>query len=103
MKLDKLAIRSDVLRFGIESRRLKSCLRTRWERPMADEQRRLLVVQRKLTELFVLMAALRGRLHVTAPPREWAGSWSAEAYRDRIVAGCAPAYERPLPTLEMVP
>ncbi len=70
---------------------------------MADEQRRLLVVQRKLTELFVLMAALRGRLHVTAPPREWAGSWSAETYRDRVLAASAPGYTQHEPALEVAP
>lgn len=102
MKLDKQAIRSDILRFGIESRRLKSCLRTRWERPMADEQRRLVVVRRKLTELFVLAASLRGRFHVLPPPGGWADGESAEEYRERIVAACAAEYQLQSPALEMV-
>lgn len=43
---------------------LKSLLRKRWVKPMAEEQQRLVFVRRKLTERFVLLAASRGRLHI---------------------------------------
>jgi hypothetical protein len=43
---------------------LKRLLGSRWTRPMAEEQQRLVHTRRKLTERFVLLAASRGRLHV---------------------------------------
>jgi hypothetical protein len=71
-----------------ESRALKRVLRARWEEPMADRQRRLVVVRRRATELCVALAAMRGRLHVVRAPRDLpeGATWDAEAYRARVVA-----------------
>ncbi len=82
---------------------LKSSLRARWLRPMADEQRRLVFVRRKLTERFVLLAASRKRLHVKTPPadvRDASGSafdasaWNAAAHAEAIVSRLLPEYDR---------
>jgi hypothetical protein len=51
-----------------EIRELKGVLRARWERPMADEQRRHRFLKKKATELYVTVAFARGRLHVRKPP-----------------------------------
>jgi hypothetical protein len=70
---------------------------------MAEEQRRLIRVRRRLTELFVLLAASRKKLHVIRPPREVrdaggpdfdAGTWDAAAYSHAIIGRCAPDYAR---------
>ena len=45
-------------------RALKAVLRTRWTEPMVTRQRLLIRLQREATELCVLRAWLRGRLHL---------------------------------------
>lgn len=47
-----------------ECRALKNVLRETWTRPMADEQRRLMRLKRRVTDLCVLRAWSRKRLHV---------------------------------------
>lgn len=65
---------------------LKRALRATWTRPMADEQRRRVTLRARITELFVVLAASRGRVHVTRPPRGHAGPWDARAHADAVVA-----------------
>ena len=45
-------------------RAAKTELRTTWTRPMANVQCRLLRLKREATELYILRAWLRGRLHL---------------------------------------
>jgi len=78
---------------------LKTLLRARWTRPMAEEQRRLIRTRRRLTARFVLLAVARGRLHVIHPPRELRDapgfdleSWDAAAYNARIAERLLPGY-----------
>lgn len=61
----------DVARLGADRRALdlqilahKRELRTRWTRPMHHEQRELLRLKQRATELCVLRAWLRGRWHL---------------------------------------
>lgn len=76
-----------------ESRGLKARLRTTWQEPMGDLQRRACVVRYRTTELLVCRAHLRGRVHVARKPRDFAGeSWDASAYAARIAARVAEAY-----------
>ena len=50
-------------------RAAKAELRTTWTRPMADVQVRLLRLKNHATELYILRAWLRGKLHLPDPER----------------------------------
>ncbi len=90
--LDISKVRSDIARFTADSIHLKSVLRTTWTRPMADEQQRLVRVRRTLTDLFVLFAFSRNKLHVRTAPREWIGDWDVNAYHQKIAMRLMPDY-----------
>lgn len=60
-----------------ESHALKGALRQAWTRPMAEEQRALARLRRRITDLCVLRAHLRGRYHLQHAPREGAAADSA--------------------------
>ena len=94
-RIDSEKLKRDIAGLVAECIELKRALRTTWTRPMADEQRRLCRRRRQLTELHVLRALSRGRRHVTAPPRGFAGDWDAEAHNARIAARVALDYARP--------
>ena len=64
MMIDGPKLRADLGVLAHECRALKSVLRETWTRPMADEQRRLTRLRRRVTELCVLRAWSRRRLHV---------------------------------------
>jgi hypothetical protein len=88
----------DVAAAAAESAALKRVLRARWTRPMADEQRRLCSVRRRITELLVLVARCRGRHHLAAPPhdiRQSGAAWDREAWHARIADRVALDYARP--------
>ena len=66
---------------------------------MVDEQHRFARDRRELTELFVLLALTRKKLHITTPPREvrdgWRfdpSTWDAKAYALAIATRLLPAY-----------
>jgi len=87
--LDRSTIREEISLLGRENMELKRALRATWTKPMADEQRRRVTLRARITELLVLLAAARGRLHVTRPPRGHAGAWDARAHADAVVARLA--------------
>ncbi|MFC1612152.1 hypothetical protein ACFL6C_14405 [Myxococcota bacterium] len=63
---------------------------------MSREQRQLVGLQRRVTELCVLRAGLRGRYHLRKPVR--AGSypgmkWDADTYRNAVMERIAPQYQ----------
>lgn len=65
---------------------------------MADPQRALRRLGRTLTELHVLLARARARLHVLTPPRELPPSnepWDALAWNTRIAERVALDYALP--------
>ncbi|MBX3227197.1 MAG: hypothetical protein KIT84_35325 [Labilithrix sp.] len=91
--LDQTRIRHDIAQLNADCIHLKKLLRATWTRPMADEQRRQARVRRKLTELFVVLAAARGRLHVVRPPRDVdPTTWDAAAYHRRVSERLAAEY-----------
>ncbi|MFO0736320.1 MAG: hypothetical protein U0270_10580 [Labilithrix sp.] len=90
--LDISKIRSDISQLIADCIHLKSLLRATWVRPMAEEQQRLLRVRRRLTELFVLLAFSRKKLHVRKAPRDWSGEWDAAAYHETITMRLRPDY-----------
>ena len=68
VSLSRSAVRADLAPLVVESRRLARLLRLPFTRPMGDEQRAKARLARRITELSVLLAHLRGKLHVTSRP-----------------------------------
>ena len=84
---DSNRLRHDIGLLSADCIHLKKQLRSTWVRPMAEEQQRLVRVRRKLTELFVILAASRGRLHVKQAPRDVdPTTWEAAAYHQAVYA-----------------
>ena len=65
-----------------ESRGLKGLLRATWVRPMAEEQRHLARLRRRITDLCFLRAQLRGRFHLDRAPREGHAEGHAEGHHE---------------------
>lgn len=91
--LDVSKIKLEVDHLIADCIHLKSVLRATWTRPMGEEQRRLVRVRRSLTELFVLLAFARKKLHVRKAPRDWVGEkWDAAKYHEQIAMRLMPEY-----------
>ncbi len=72
---------NDIRSLSAECVALKRVLRVPWIRPMGAEQRLHARLSRRLTELFILRAWLRGKLHVTSRPRGFGGdTWDPRAH-----------------------
>lgn len=82
-------LRADLGALARECRALKDMLRTTWTRPMADEQRHLARLRWRTTELCVLRAWSRRRLHVRSVD-------DAEAWHATIAERVAKDYELPV-------
>jgi hypothetical protein len=78
-----------------EIRPLKRRLRQRWTEPMADTQRALIRLKRRATELCVLRAHLRQRIHLHHRPHWWSGEWNPTEAAARIAERVGLAYARP--------
>ena len=93
--LDRSRLERDLRALESDAVNLKRVLRTRWVRPMADEQRRLLRVRREITERLVLLALARGKLHVRRRPRDLGAddaTWDPDAHARKIAARLLPDY-----------
>ena len=64
MKIDIQRLSQDRRALEARIRSLKALLRTTWTEPMADTQRSLIACKREATELCILRAHLRGKLHL---------------------------------------
>jgi len=84
MTIDSERLRADMAALAGECRALKDVLGTTWTRPMADEQRHLARVRLKVTELCVLRAWGRGKLHVRSveEPEVWAARVAERVAKD---------------------
>jgi hypothetical protein len=93
--IDVVRLTADLKRISVEIRALKDVLRQTWARPMAAEQQQLVRLKHRATGLCVVRAAVRGRLHLTRPPRDGSPGtkWDAEAYRSRVMERLAPEYQ----------
>jgi len=90
-----------------ESRGLKGLLRATWVRPMAEEQRHLARLRRRITDLCFLRAQLRGRFHLDRAPREGhaeghheghhEGVWDRAAWHAEVAARVARELGLPWP------
>ena len=75
---------------------VKHALRQTWQRPMADEQQRLMALKDQASLLHILLAHLRHRLHVLKPIRRWwikgQDDWDAEQYHRTLALRAADRY-----------
>lgn len=84
MKIDSDKLRADTCALARECRALKDVLGATWSRPMADEQRKLARLRWRVTELCVLRAWTRERVHVTTAPRGSGEGWDRDAWHAKI-------------------
>lgn len=93
--IDKSRLSSAIASLALDCIHLKQVLRTRWTRPMIEEQRRLIRARRAVTELHVLLALSREKLHVLHPPRDFMGDrekWNAAAYNQTLAMRMLPEF-----------
>jgi len=64
MNIDNQRLKQDRRALEGRIRSMKALLRTTWTEPMATVQRSLLAAKREATELCILRAHLRGKLHL---------------------------------------
>jgi hypothetical protein len=64
MNIDTYQLKEDRRVLEARIRSLKALLRTTWTEPMASTQRSLIAAKREATELCILRAHLRGKLHL---------------------------------------
>jgi hypothetical protein len=91
-RLDSALFRSDIRDLAARIKDLKRVLRTRWEKPMADEQRELCRLKTRATDLYALRAFSRGKIHVVRAPAGFTGEWDPRAYHRRIAERLGPTY-----------
>jgi hypothetical protein len=96
--LDIPRLSADLRALAADAKALKRVLRTRWETPKAAEQRELVEVRRRTTQLCILRALLRQRFHLKSAPHE--GSypgliWNQAEYHARVAERTAREYARP--------
>ena len=84
---DLRALRAQLASRAHESRTLKLALSAPWTRPMAEEQRQLVRLRRRITGLCILRAFLRGRFHLVKALREGAFpdmKWDRERWHAEV-------------------
>ena len=69
MKIEMMKLRADRRALETRIRAIKALLRTKWTAPMAAVQRELHACKREATELCILRAWLRGKLHLADAAR----------------------------------
>jgi hypothetical protein len=96
-QIDVSRLVAEIRARGCENARLKKALSERWTGPMADVQRALVASRRRTTELVILRAWLRGRLHLQRPLRERAYpgmAWDRERYHRLVAERLAAEFQR---------
>ena len=92
LEMNRRALRADIRDISARIRELKAALRATWQRPMAAEQRELCRLRQRATELCVLSAFSRGKLHVKRAPHGAPTPFDAQQYHARIAERLAPGY-----------
>jgi hypothetical protein len=90
--IDRRHFAADLLEITGRIRHLKRGLGARWERPMAAEQRELYQLKLRATELCVLRAFTRGKLHVRWRESNDAAASEELEYHRRIAERLGPVY-----------
>ena len=62
--IDVSSLHSELTELANQAKSLKKLLRATWTRPMADEQRKLVFLRRRITDACILRAMMRGRKHL---------------------------------------
>ncbi len=75
---------------------LKRALRTTWTEPMAGVQQRLCALKHQATLLYILRAYVRGRHHLSGPPRDLS-DWMPARYHREQAERCADRFRLHLP------
>ena len=96
IEIDRRHFLADLLELTVQIRKLKSVLGMRWQRPMAPEQRELVRLKLRATELCALRAFARGRLHVRPRSADDSDASAALEYHRRIAERLGPVYLRRL-------
>lgn len=96
--IDLSAVKTDLSPLVVESRRLARALHAPWTRPMGEEQRARARLAARITELLVLVAFVRGRLHVRTKPSRVPKDdpWDAEAFALAEATRAALPYATPV-------
>jgi len=106
MNIDTIRLAADLAAIASEARSVKTILRTTWTRPMADEQKKLVRLRRRATELHVLLAWTRGKRHVARPIRDtWytGRAWDEATWHVVVAERVAQDYPLPETTVEVTP
>jgi hypothetical protein len=96
MKINIQKLKQDIHEIEAEIAAIKQPLRTTWTRPMGKEQWDLITLRSKATDLYILRAWNRGKLHRQNPPeaiRVGSGFWSPEEHAQAVWERLAPDYE----------
>jgi hypothetical protein len=101
-EIDPYLVQQDILSIEAKIREVKAPLRRPWVKPMADEQSDLVRLRSEATDLYILRAWMRGRLHRQNPPEETRASlisagrdlstWDAEAHAEEVAERVAYRY-----------
>lgn len=92
LSIDTAELRALINQTAAEIKPIKRILRAPWTRPMAAEQKTLAVLRRKATNLCILRAFCRGKLHRPKPPRDYAGTWMPHTYHRKVAEQTADRY-----------
>lgn len=82
-ELDRQLLRADIFEMSGNIGALKRVLRRTWTEPMAEKQRALCQLKRRVTELYALLAYSRGRYHVRHC-RSSAEPWDCDAFHRSV-------------------
>ena len=91
-----LVLKTDLRALSERIRGLKRLLRAPWLTPMAEQQRELMQLKSRATELCALAAFARGRFHLQRAPRGASDAWSVEQYHRAIAERLGPSYAHTL-------
>ena len=95
MDIDKKRLRADLAALARDLTNTKKLLRVTWTREMSDEQRAVVRLRRRATDLHVLLAFSRGRFHLQKPLRDGAYpgmTWDRVAWHARVAERVAKDY-----------
>jgi len=102
--IDPYLVQQDIRNIEAEIAKVKAPLRTTWTKPMGREQFDLLRLRAEATDLYILRAWMRGKLHRTNPPEatralllsegrdlsEWDAREHAQEVAERMASRYAP-------------
>lgn len=94
MKLDIRQLKADIAALEEQIREVKTPLRQAWTDipAMANNMAKLQYLRDKITNLLILRAWHRGKLHCTTAPHGYEEGWDAKASAQSVYDQYAPKY-----------